>query len=237
MRSVLLILFVFCSFLASCQTESGIRESELSSNANFSMPTSENASHNDGLMPSPSTTIIAKRPNDIELKVGIVQVNNDAIICLRTQNQFLPAKSEVLIVGWPNQIPQKIVKAFVAKKLSNSCVSDDTDAGDSQEDRDKTAYYELKLVAGGDAFDSIGVGIAVFDISNPIKVSNGHVNIDLNNDGQNEFFRSCASSEGLHLTVWSGKPLIGKRLWHRYYYLRYDTEPSCKEKDYEGTDE
>jgi hypothetical protein len=37
------------------------------------------------------------------------------------------------------------------------------------------------------------------------------------------------------LTVWTGKPLIGKRIFHAYYYLRYDTEPTCKKKDYEGT--
>jgi hypothetical protein len=46
--------------------------------------------------------------------------------------------------------------------------------------------------------------------------------------------RSCASTEGIHLTLWSGTPLHSKRLWHEYWYLGYDTEPDCKPADYEG---
>ena len=38
----------------------------------------------------------------------------------------------------------------------------------------------------------------------------------------------CTSSEGVHYTVWAGEPLTSRRLWHKYYYLGYDTKPSCK---------
>ena len=44
-------------------------------------------------------------------------------------------------------------------------------------------------------------------------------------------FRACTSTEGLHLTVWSGDPLQSRRLWHQYFYLGYDVEPSCKDGD------
>ena len=43
--------------------------------------------------------------------------------------------------------------------------------------------------------------------------------------------RSCTSQEGLHLTMWSGVPLTSQRLWHQYYYLGYDVEPSCDDRD------
>ena len=43
--------------------------------------------------------------------------------------------------------------------------------------------------------------------------------------------RSCTSSEGLHLTVWAGVPLKSRRLWHEYYYLGFDVEPSCEDED------
>jgi hypothetical protein len=36
-------------------------------------------------------------------------------------------------------------------------------------------------------------------------------------------FRSCASREGVHLTAWSR----GARIWHAYFYLPYDIEPTC----------
>jgi hypothetical protein len=45
--------------------------------------------------------------------------------------------------------------------------------------------------------------------------------------------RSCTSSEGLHLTLWSGEPLKSTRLWHMYYYLGYDVEPTCQPADYQ----
>jgi hypothetical protein len=48
--------------------------------------------------------------------------------------------------------------------------------------------------------------------------------------------RSCTSREGVHLTVWMGPPLRSRRLWHEYYYLGYDVEPSCKDADTRGPD-
>ncbi len=51
-------------------------------------------------------------------------------------------------------------------------------------------------------------------------------------NGQRRYFRFCTSGEGIHFTVWSGRPLTGRRLWHAYHYLGYDTEPSCKPADY-----
>jgi hypothetical protein len=53
------------------------------------------------------------------------------------------------------------------------------------------------------------------------------VSADLDGDGQREFFRSCTSVEGVHLTVWSGAPLTGQRRWHAYHYVGYDMVPSC----------
>jgi hypothetical protein len=54
---------------------------------------------------------------------------------------------------------------------------------------------------------------------------------DLDHDGKPERFRQCASSEGLHLTVWSREV----RRWHRYHYLGYDTEANCTEPEYRAT--
>jgi hypothetical protein len=43
--------------------------------------------------------------------------------------------------------------------------------------------------------------------------------------------RICASMEGVHLTLWSGEPLKGRREWHAYYYAGYDMEPTCRPAD------
>ena len=72
----------------------------------------------------------------------------------------------------------------------------------------------------------IGLAIQVPRAST-FDVINGAVVTDLDGDGQREFFRSCTSVEGVHLTVWSGAALSGHRRWHAYHYVGYDMVPSC----------
>ena len=42
-------------------------------------------------------------------------------------------------------------------------------------------------------------------------------------------FHSCTSMEGLHLVMTAGREASVKKVWHRYYYLGYDVEPTSKE--------
>jgi hypothetical protein len=86
------------------------------------------------------------------------------------------------------------------------------------------------LDAGGIA-DEVSLGFGVTDVSPDLASSGGR--LDLDGNGTPEGFRSCASGEGLHLTVWYGEPLTTARLWHGYFYLGYDTESDCLEQDYE----
>jgi hypothetical protein len=53
-------------------------------------------------------------------------------------------------------------------------------------------------------------------------------------DGLDLTARACTSSEGIHVTLWAGPTLTGQVVWHRYYYLGYDVEPSCTDADYGG---
>jgi hypothetical protein len=81
-------------------------------------------------------------------------------------------------------------------------------------------------VTGDQPVPFVGVAIQVPRTST-FQVINGLVVADLDGDGQREFFRSCTSVEGVHLTVWSGAPLTGQRRWHAYHYVGYDMVPSC----------
>ena len=79
------------------------------------------------------------------------------------------------------------------------------------------------------------IGIAVLGPrASSFEVTNGVLTADLDGDGQREFFRSCTSVEGVHLTVWSGAPLTGQRRWHAYHYVGYDMVPSCTPADIGG---
>jgi hypothetical protein len=63
------------------------------------------------------------------------------------------------------------------------------------------------------------------------------VRADIDGDGLFEIVRSCASNEGLHLTLWTVRrpgvaPDSGEtRRWHSYFPLGYDVEPNCTARE------
>jgi hypothetical protein len=42
---------------------------------------------------------------------------------------------------------------------------------------------------------------------------------------------SCTSTEGIHISLWSGSGKDRTRRWSAYVYLGYDTEPTCRDSD------
>jgi hypothetical protein len=65
-----------------------------------------------------------------------------------------------------------------------------------------------------------------------IAAVNNEVQLSAVESKEKIYFRSCTSHEGLHFSSWLGKPLSGKQLWQVYFYLGYDVEPSCEDKDF-----
>jgi len=51
--------------------------------------------------------------------------------------------------------------------------------------------------------------------------------LDVNNDGKDDYFGICSSTEGIHFSVWSGIKDSNEPLWVGYYYLGYDLTPDC----------
>jgi hypothetical protein len=70
------------------------------------------------------------------------------------------------------------------------------------------------------------LGIAVLRPDKELRLDT-ELKVDLDADGMKESFKTCTSSEGVHLTVWTGSPDNGIRRWHAYYHVSYDTEPTC----------
>lgn len=153
-------------------------------------------------------------------RVGIVNSLPDSSACLAIRDSRLRKGNRVTVVV--PDIPQTVMVASIDSLSKSSCSSqDDVFRGAS--------YYRLKIPKYKAAFDGFGI------IGNAaMKVVGGVARVDLNDDGSLEYFRSCTSAEGIWLTIWTGKPLIGKRIWSAYYYLGYDTEPTCKRNDTKG---
>ena len=157
---------------------------------------------------------------DYATQIGIVFRNDDKQLRLEIKNPNLAANDEIVVVD-PYQ-PQKIARAVIAEKAAGNCSREGTNVEDG-------ACYKLRTVAGKIDGTTVAFGIAKAPASFAIR--NGRVSADLDNDRVVEHFRVCTSMEGLHLTVWSGRPLQGKRQWHRYFYLGYDVEPNCTAGD------
>ncbi len=81
-----------------------------------------------------------------------------------------------------------------------------------------------------------GFGIGVVTVQKT-QMNGKFATLDIDDNKKPIYFRECTSMEGLHLTVWKGKPLVGKGIWHAYYGVGYDTVPTCKKKDFYGTDD
>jgi len=82
-----------------------------------------------------------------------------------------------------------------------------------------------------DTLDRRGIPIVILgDVPTP-QQHGDTVTIATERVGPPVRFRDCASNEGLHATAWAGVPLASLRVWHAYYYLGYDVDPTCSEAE------
>ncbi len=167
-----------------------------------------------------SSVLSVYASSDINAQTGVVDTSQTKQVCLSIQNADLKKGDQIFIV-LPEK-PQSVKTATIENKLMSSCSR-------NTETEENVSFYSLKLSKGKFDQPIVGFGMLNSKISAPVK---GVVSVDLNKDQKKEYFRVCSSTEGLHLTIWTGKPLIGKRIWHSYYYLGYDVVPDCKKADY-----
>ena len=130
----------------------------------------------------------------------------------------LPAGTKLTVVT--EGPPQRAHSALVKRSLAES------------EDLAKHAiagpYYELECPAAPQVRQ---VAVVIVGMSKG-KLVGRAVSLDFGVQYSDVRVRTCTSTEGVHLTVWSGPVLKGPRLWHAYYYLGYDVEPTCRPEDY-----
>lgn len=141
-------------------------------------------------------------------------------LCLAINHRNLAVGHRVkLVVVVPEQ---SIAEAVVVRPIPGGCQGPEPSAP-------QLAAYELRVTSG--TLTPSAPAIAVVDSAQPLRMSGDAAVADLEGNHQVEYFRACTSSEGVHLSVWTGKPLTGKRRWHEYYYLGYDVEPTCTDQD------
>ena len=155
---------------------------------------------------------------DFASGVGIVDVDAGGRACLDIANARLRAGQRLTVVTFDT--PQAAVTADVIAARDRPCRG-------AANVRTGDAHYVLRLPAGG---AESTIALAVLAPASAFSAAGGFVSADLDGNGRRAYFRSCASAEGLHLTVWSDAPFGGRR-FHAYHYLGYDVEPTCTEAD------
>ena len=134
-------------------------------------------------------------------RIGVA-VQKDGGVCLSIRNSSLKPGDRLSLIDTSK--PESTIDAEVVAKAGSACpgITDHAESG-----------YQLKINRG-QAPDFLPL----------IAVAGGRV-------APKQKFRSCTSAEGVHLTMWQGKPLHSPRLWHEYYYLGMDVEANCTAKD------
>jgi hypothetical protein len=153
--------------------------------------------------------------------------SNLGIAVEKTNRNCLDIRNGTLAVGQKIQFvnastPQTTGEVEVTGKVDQAC----TPADQSEQG---LYHYEFKVIRG--TLQMAAPAFALTNFTGTLTTAGTGITADLDGDGHPESFRSCTSSEGVHLTVWKGKPLKGRRKWHSYYYLGYDVDPTCTKRD------
>lgn len=158
---------------------------------------------------------------DVVRDIGLFAAKPQAEFCLSIKNPALKRGQEMTLIWAPVEdhlFKPEIRYGRIVEKLSETC-------DPVNQNKDDAVY---RVDAG--KLDRGRVYFAIVGRQNQLTISRGKVRgivgvVEMS-------FRSCTSMEGIHFTIWRGEASPGKRLWHDYYYLGYDTEPTCKEADF-----
>ncbi len=167
--------------------------------------------------------LLSAQAGPAPLRAGVVAVSPPDRHVLALAGAPLAPGSGVILVGIDS--PQQVSYAAILKRLPAS----DT----MTQHQVPGPFYEL--VSELDSQRLPDLAIAIGGLATVGRVGDRPV-IHLASPRMDLRARSCASSEGLHLTLWSGTPLKSRRLWHQYYYLGSDVEPTCTPADVSDRD-
>jgi hypothetical protein len=142
--------------------------------------------------------------------------------CLAISNPNLANGTPVVLVITGE--PQKVQQARIQAQTNSPATCQALMEGRAKLNaKPGMSFYALETESVGST--DMGFGI-VAPPANPVVV-NGQARVDLDQDGRSEVFSSCATSEGIKFAVWTEKAYQGDPRWSGYYYLDYESTPTC----------
>jgi hypothetical protein len=162
-----------------------------------------------------ATQIVAGEPS-----IGVAALSPDGQLCVAMPEAVLTGGATVTLIQPVS--PQSALVATIVRSVP-SC--------ERLERAMIPGPYYLAQGPNPTAAESGRVWLVVSGRLRTRRMGSGALVVQLSMAHPNAQARSCTSREGAHLTVWAGTPLKSQRLWHEYYYLGYDVEPSCDDRD------
>jgi hypothetical protein len=167
------------------------------------------------------------RPFEPKLDIGIALAGTKCSKLLISNTDLEPGEEIQVVLA--DYRPHKTLLATVVGQ--NNCPPSPKSA--IQEiviygDDSPPTEYEIRF-ADKDERDS---GFAVISAKASVAIKKGVANLTASNLPTPLVFRTCSGNESYHMTVWEGKPLVGKRVWYSYWSLSYGTVFTCKPADY-----
>ena len=141
-------------------------------------------------------------------------------LCFDAPDLGLPAGTPVMVVH--AAFPQFATPGHLGARSKSPCFPPPISSVDSM---------QYSVDAPGDTIGRRGVPIIILGKVPNAQMRGDTVSLSVEAGKTPWEFRTCASTEGIHATAWSGKPLASTRRWHAYYYLGYDVEANCTGPD------
>ena len=142
--------------------------------------------------------------------------------CLAIKRTDLRTGTVVQVVALES--PQRTFKTSVASVATHDsgCLALHPDRGKINQKKGRS-FYILDLPEGA---NFMAVGVLAYE-GELLSVADG-VRMDLDRDGKQEAAGFCQTSEGIKFFLLSVDQSDAQPVWSDYYYLGYDTEPTCK---------
>ncbi len=142
--------------------------------------------------------------------------------CLAIKNNKLKPGTNIQVIVLSN--PQKLLAARVTGRTESGsgcpALLSDRSAINKQEGR---FFYQLDLDEASQ--DIVAIGLVSTSVK--VRTAGPIIDLDVNNEGITVHAGSCTTSEGMQFFIASGNTFNENALWSDYYYLGYDTMPTC----------
>lgn len=177
---------------------------------------------------SPTPTVeTPPRPFDPKLDIGVVIAGAECSELL-IRNQELKPDDEIQVVLVDDVLHKKILAKVVGPNNCPKSPKSGIEEVVVGEDGSEPSKYEIRFVDE----DELSSGFAVVKTKANVAIKKNVAQITASNVRVPLIFRVCNGNESYHMTVWEGKPLVGKRVWYSYMSLSYGTVPTCRPADY-----